>query len=234
MKNRYLEVTASAAFAFALCAGCGGEARQSAADAGAGAGNAPDASAPDAHAGSGGAALAGACGSVPIPKEQRATERACPVARGSVQLPDMTACTIRTYITCTKDADCTAGQNGRCFANDPCNTVCSYDECLADSDCAVGPCHCRSSNSDSLRNECLPGSNCKTDADCSGGCGYCSPSSIPNPAGCTIGTLTYNCHTASDECADQNNCHGGGDYYCAYDAGTARWGCGFCVALPRP
>ena len=187
MKHRYAEIMLGiivVAAAVKPFAACGGEARKPSASAG------------------------GACGAAPIPKQHRPNAAACPTARGTVPLPDMTACTIRTYITCTKDADCTAGKNGRCFAKDACNTACSYDECLTDSDCAAGPCLCRSSNTDSQRNECLPGSNCKIDSDCNGGCGYCSPSATPDPAGCTIGTLTYNCHTANDECVDQNDCVG--------------------------
>lgn len=237
-RDRYAAATFTAvAVAFGLCAGCGGKVRQSGANAAAGAGNAPDASAPDAHAGSGGDGRAGACGNALVPKVHRATAQACPTTRGSVQtlLPDMTKCTSRAGIACTKDADCTAGKNGRCFSNDSCDTVCSYDECMMDSDCAAGPCLCRSSNSALQQNECLPGSNCKTDADCSGGCGYCSPSAVPDPSDCTIGTLNYDCHTASDECLEQNACGDGSvGAYCAYDAGVARWGCGLCVPFPHP
>jgi hypothetical protein len=224
---------AAVALGLLLCASCGGEARQSAAEAGAhaGAGNAADASAPDAHAGGGATARGGGCGSAPVPKEHRAEAQACPAERGSSEPIDMTACTNRAGITCTKDADCTLGMNGRCIAhNEPCDTACSYDQCLTDLDCGAGPCLCRSGGTDKISNECLAGSNCKADADC-GNCGYCSPSAVPEGFDCTVEALTYTCHTGTDQCTDQSDCDAG---YCAYDAAAARWACGSCVPIQHP
>jgi hypothetical protein len=238
--------TAAVAFGLLLCTSCGGQAHQSA--AGAGAGNAADASTPDAQAGggggAGGGARGGACGSAPIPKEHRAVAQACPSERGSLAPIDTTACVDRSGINCTSNADCTAGKNGRCFSNgDPCQTKCSYDDCLADSDCAAGPCVCRSSGTDLASNACVPGSNCRTDGDC-GGCEYCSPSVVPDSEHCLIGgvctcgsgvvSLVYACHTASDECTNNGDCPGSNSAYCGYDAGAQHWACGVCTGTPHP
>jgi hypothetical protein len=221
-----------------FCAACGGNARQTTASGGAGAGagagagtgagNNSDASAPDAQAEAGAATRGGACGNVPVvPRDHRAVAQACPSTRGSVPL-DVTACTDRTGIACARDADCTAGKNGRCFTNgDKCLTVCSYDQCLTDSDCAAGPCVCRSSGIDPSANGCLASAQCRTDADCPN-CQYCSPSYISNPADCSPGFSTYACHTARDECTDQSDCSG---LVCGYDPGVARWGCEVCVPI---
>jgi hypothetical protein len=238
-----LTALAAVAVALGLCAACGGEAQQSAADAGAGnagnAGNAADASAPHAHAGGGGTASGGACGSVRIPQEHRAVAQACPTERGTDDPIDMSVCTDLSGAKCTKDADCTAGRNGRCITphDEPCDTECSYDECLTDSDCAEGPCVCRTSGADVTNNVCLPGSNCKTDSDC-GDCGYCSLSATPSGYGCRVNFPTYDCHTATDECIDAIDCVDGGLNYCAYGAsassGAEHWTCGSCVPFPVP
>ncbi|HWZ90125.1 MAG TPA: hypothetical protein VNW92_14780 [Polyangiaceae bacterium] len=210
------------ALALCLCPACGGKAQQSSADAGVGA--SADAGA-DARA---------ACGSVPIPQEHRAVAQACPSERGSLGPIDTTTCKNLAGFQCKSDADCTAGKNGRCYLNsDPCLTICSYDQCLTDADCAEGPCVCRPSGSDLVSNVCLPGSNCRTDADC-GGCEYCSPSVVlPSQPYCGPTILTYACHTANDECIDPSDCPGTNDY-CGYDAGAGRWGCEFCVPFPHP
>jgi hypothetical protein len=211
------------ALSLLLCISCGGKAQLASADAGA-------TSAPDAQAGGAANAGGGACGSARVPKEHRAMAQACPTARGSSGPLDMTGCMNRAGITCTKDADCTAGLNGRCLPhNEPCDTACSYDECLTDSDCAAGPCLCRSSGSDTLSNQCLPGSNCKTDADC-GNCGYCSLNAPLLGFDCRVESRSYVCHTASDQCTDPGDCDGG---FCSYNAG-AGWACGVCVPIPRP
>jgi len=241
VKHRY--APAAVALGLLFCAACGhvSSSARAGAGAGAGAGNTAgsfdtasagnsDASAPDASSAAG-AAAGGACGNLPIPKEHRAVAPACPTARGSQGTLDTTACSNRSGISCTRDADCSAGKNGRCFLNgDPCQTVCSYDQCLTDADCAAGPCICRNNETELAPNACLPLSNCRTDADC--GCGYCSPSAVPNALNCGPGDLTYVCHAANDECTDASECGAGA--YCAYDAGTVRWECAFCVPVPHP
>ena len=214
MKRRYLP--ASVALSLLLCVSCGGEVRPSA---------------PEAPAVAGANARGGTCGSAPVPKEHRPVAQACPSQRGSGTPLDMSTCTNRSSVACTKDTDCTAGLNGRCLAhNVPCATECSYDECLTDSDCASGPCLCRDNGTATLSNQCLPRGTCKTDADC-GACGYCSPSATPTGLGCHIEEVTYMCHTPSDECSDESSCDGG---YCAYDGAAARWACGRCVPIPHP
>ncbi len=220
MNTRY--ASTAVVSALLLCTACGGKAHDS--TAAAGAGNVPDGSAPDAHG--------GACGSVPVPKDHRAVAEACPAARGSLGPLNLTTCADRSGIKCTGDADCTAGKNGRCYLNsDPCQTVCSYDECVTDSDCAAGPCACRGSGTDVVANACLPGSTCRTDADC-GNCNYCSPSIVPNPTYCASELLTYACHTANDECTDQSDCPA--DEPCGADTAKGPWKCGFCVQPPHP
>lgn len=205
-----------------LCLSCGGEARSSAPQASAG-------KAGDAQAGGGAGDVA--CGRGLTPKEHRAVARACPAGRGSSGPIDTSACVNRTGITCTKDADCSAGLNGRCIAhNEPCDTACSYDECQNDADCAAGPCLCRTDDTAADYNQCLPGSTCKTDADC-GSCGYCSASAARSGPSCRVEAITYSYHTASDRCLDQSDCYGG---YCAYDQAPARWACGSCVPIPHP
>jgi len=226
MNTRYV---ASVVFGLLLCVACGRAVEQS--TAGAGTGSAAGASASDAGAARDDAARGGTCGNVTTPKEHRAVAQACPAGRGSLGPVDTTACTNRSRITCHSDADCTAGENGRCFLNgDPCQTVCSYDQCLTDRDCAAGPCVCRSSSTDLAPNDCLPTSNCRTDADCD--CNSCSPSVVSNSADCGPGNLSYACHTANDECIDQSDCLEGES--CGYDAGAGRWRCGFCVPAPHP
>ena len=235
----------AATVALLLCAACGGSARETTASAGAGgvtsagAGNAAGGAA-NPQAGAAGTAAGGACGSVPIPKDHRAVAQACPSERGSLGPLDMTTCTDRSGVTCTKDADCTAGKSGRCYLNgDKCQTVCSYDDCLTDTDCADGVCFCRSSDTDLVANECLSGGNCRTDSDC-GGCEYCSPSVVPNSVDCGatctcsgVARITYACHTASDECKNPSDCKGG-DQYCGYDAGAQHWACSVCIDTSPP
>jgi len=221
-----------------LCAACGGSARQTA--IGAGAGNSPDGSTPDAQAEAGATARGGACSAAPIPKDHRAVAQACPSERGSLGPLDMTTCTDRSGIACTKDADCTKGKNGRCYLNgDKCQTVCSYDDCLTDGDCGGGVCFCRGSGTDLVANECLSGGSCRTDADC-GSCEYCSPSVIPNSVDCGatctcsgVASITYACHTPSDECKDSGDC-AGSDRYCGYDTGARHWACEICTGAPFP
>lgn len=215
-----VQLKTGAAVALLLCASCGGQVHEPSADAGA-------------------TASGGACGAVRIPKEHRAVAQACPTERGSDEPIDMSICTDLSGAKCTKDADCTAGRNGRCITphNEPCDTECSYDECLTDSDCAEGPCVCRTSGADVTNNVCLPGSNCKTDSDC-GNCGYCSLSATPIGHGCRVDYPTYKCHTATDECIDPSDCADGGLDYCAYGAsassGAERWACGSCLPFPVP
>ena len=99
----------------------------------------PHGSMPDASAGSD----AEVCGSaMPIPQAHRAVSENCPAERGSIGPVDTTSCTDTSRITCTSDADCASGSNGRCLQSgvDLCQTYCSSDDCLTDTDCPEGPC----------------------------------------------------------------------------------------------
>jgi len=188
-------------------------------------------------------------GVVHVPQEHRAVSETCPAERGSIGPVDTTQCTNTSEILCRSDADCTAGRNGRCLVGDWCMSSCSYDQCLADADCpGIQPCLCRRSGVDTLANECLPGSNCRTDADC-GDCGFCSRSAQHSTlqclsvdgcaeAGCDGGgtttsctctdvvSLAYVCHTLSDECTNDRDCPLD---YCAYMDEATHWKCGVCT-----
>ena len=127
---------------------------------------------------------------------------------------------------CSQDTDCSAGHNGRCsgFRN---GSSCTYDECAADADCtSSGPCACEAAFwSDA--NACLPG-NCRTDAGCAGGNGYCSPTF--GDCGNYAGVIAYYCHTPDDTCIDDVDCVGNemqGEGYCMYRPELGHWECGY-------
>jgi hypothetical protein len=158
---------------------------------------------------------------------------------------------------CLRDADCTAGVNGRCttpglpFAI--CG-LCSYDECFSDADCSSGvPCACRASAGDAQANHCLTASNCAVDADCGPG-GYCSPSvvddfcfcpstalcdatdkcyagttEVPCACGDSCGHGTF-CHTKADTCLDDEDCGTSGT--CNFDKLAGHWQCALCWEIP--
>ncbi len=146
------------------------------------------------------------------PKTHRAQGNACTTPRG----PGTINGTPPPGAPCSKDADCTAGQNGRCEtlpieqSNPPGQRVCSYDQCTADADCgASSVCDCRNpANYDA--NTCFHG-DCRVDADCGAG-GWCSPSGTTVDSGCTTGIdpgqFGFFCHTAADECTDDADCPG--------------------------
>jgi hypothetical protein len=226
------------ALGWCLAAACGGEARHRVGDAEPG--DVPDASVPDASVPDAGSST---CAGAALPEQHRAAAEACPMERGSLGALDTTRCIDRSGITCTSDADCTEGNTGRCVSDtDPCLTKCSYDGCLTDADCAAGPCTCRKNAADVAANACLPGSNCRTDADCAD-CEACSPSVVPNSVDCNplgacscgdgVATLRYACRTQGDECVTASDCQGGSSAYCAYDDGFRRWKCANCSASTR-
>jgi hypothetical protein len=125
---------------------------------------------------------------------------------------------------CTDDADCGAGENGRCESFRG-SRQCTVDECFSDGDCAPGTlCGCESAFwSDA--NTCMPG-NCRTDADC-GSRGFCSPSF--GDCGAYSGVVGYYCHTAQDECTNDEDCidPSAGAGYCMYGPVAGRWVCGY-------
>jgi hypothetical protein len=124
---------------------------------------------------------------------------------------------------CTRHADCTVGQNGKCVsgigyaAN---RYYCIYDTCATDANCDPGKvCYC--STSASAR--CLSLGNCRTDADCGGGSySYCSPSMGPDCSG-YHSIDSYRCHTPADTCIDDSDCTGGD--YCSFSDYAGRWTC---------
>jgi hypothetical protein len=122
---------------------------------------------------------------------------------------------------CADDAQCTAGQDGRCLQVGQGVILyrCTYDQCATDSDCpAMNVCQCEGNG-----NTCLPG-NCRTDTDCGQG-GYCSPS-YGATCGSYSGLAGYYCHTANDDCTNDSQCSPGGvGSYCYYSPQAGKWTC---------
>jgi hypothetical protein len=131
---------------------------------------------------------------------------------------------------CGTDLDCTGGLNGRCSCT-PLGSygvaanLCTYDECQSDDDCHGKVCQCREDETASMgqlsssNDTCFGLGNCQIDSDCGPG-GYCSPGKLP---GCDT-WYGFFCHTAGDECANDDDCPQA-NAYCAYDLGASRWIC---------
>ena len=156
------------------------------------------------------------------PKNHRASVASCPTDRpaGHVEGPGVG--------TCTKDADCTKGKNGRCYGGlQP--PACTYDECAIDADCGNAVCECRVNSRLGQPNVCFKG-NCRTDGDCAsaaGGGNYCSPSAVNIGLECMgvkPGSFGYFCHGRSDECIDDDDCGGSGKQ-CVFDVDVVHWKC---------
>ncbi len=126
------------------------------------------------------------------------------------------------YVSCTAHEECTEGDNGRCIGNGHDGWSCSYDRCFADDDCD-NVCECEGGFRGDF-NVCV-GGDCRTDADCGPG-GYCSPSF--GDCGEYTGVVAYYCHTPDDECIDDSDCDGDGNFgapYCAYNPAAGKWMC---------
>jgi hypothetical protein len=132
---------------------------------------------------------------------------------------------------CGMDSDCTEGINPRCtYAASPCcpRTECTSDECFSDDDCPSGlACDCRGRHFEeapAMPNHCLTVGNCRVDADCPES--YCSPSKVD---GCMVGwAVGLFCHTADDECVDDEDCSDGGQVgACTFDSASKHWICSF-------
>ncbi|MEP7126267.1 MAG: hypothetical protein ABJE95_35375 [Byssovorax sp.] len=155
------------------------------------------------------------------PMAHRAGAAACTAARPAFDLGGADG-------KCLKDADCTAGKNGRCVAYLGKPSFCSYDACSIDADCgSAGVCDCRNGASFAA-NTCFHG-NCQVDADC-GVKGYCSPSAVGIGPDCNTGvqpgSYGYFCHTPADECTDDADCPAGmGQGACLLQPDKALWGC---------
>jgi hypothetical protein len=160
-----------------------------------------------------------------VPDDHRPAGATCPTGRGAGALASMCPYDGGVQLSCAKDGDCTAGDNGRCIPTPgvACAPECSYDTCRSDADCHGTPCVCRASGADPAPNACAPG-NCAVDSDCGPG-GYCSPSGLLDACG-----LGFYCHTASDACLDNADCTSSES--CTFDTHTLAWACS--VTCTRP
>lgn len=161
-----------------------------------------------------------------VPLVHRATADPCPTTRPPG------GCTFSGPLSsCTSDAQCTAGNNGRCTGDPHDGCRCTYDECVTDGDCASGTlCDCRTPGKGLAPgpNRCLT-AGCRLDSDCGAG-GYCSPTLDPS-CGAFTGRTGWYCHTASDTCTNDRECpmDGGAGAYCGYHPEVGHWQCGYTV-----
>ena len=122
---------------------------------------------------------------------------------------------------CSVDADCTAGNNGRCERSNF-GMQCVYDRCFVDADCDSGSV-CICSAPGGFGNHCGQ-VGCRLDADCPGS--WCSPTF--SSCGEYSGVVGYACHTRQDECVDDTDCKDPSMLstpYCMYDPAVAHWIC---------
>lgn len=158
-----------------------------------------------------------------VPKKHRAAAATCSNDRGPGDAnPNL------GFAPCTSDAECTAGDAGRCVHTQggPNTNNCTYDSCYTDSAC--GPkqvCTCRVPGS-LAANYCVDATSCATDADCAGS--YCSPSVDFDKI--NTGVKGYYCHTSSDECVDDEDCSGKVSMACAWNG--SHWACSDKQFLP--
>lgn len=158
------------------------------------------------------------------PKDHRATATVCEVKKPA-ENPYIPEAGTGAPTDCHSNAECTTGRNGRCDGNPHDGYRCTYDECYADDECgSKGVCSCNGATR-ATNNVCIEG-DCRIDADCGSG-GFCSP---------TLGScghygkaVAYYCHTAQDECVDDDDCAasvpGAQKGYCAYEKSVGRWKC---------
>jgi len=168
-----------------------------------------------------------------IPTRHRADHVAC----GMNPTPTAATCTPvgaqgTADSTCTLDAQCTEGANGRCVQYSIVETDircrCTYTQCQTDQDCrSGGACRCGGSEPNAWGNTCLEG-NCQVDADCGPG-GFCSPTRARDTPRAQadrptaiVGTF---CHTSDDDCVNDEDCPPSGFGLCAYTQTQHRWTC---------
>lgn len=160
-----------------------------------------------------------------VPRQHRAAAAACPSTRPPGPDPGSGRGTCKADSECT---DAAMGQNGRCVPTRA-GFVCSYDTCADDSSCGGKVCLCRDSAETAATaktNHCLALGNCQTDRDCGGA--YCSPSF--GTCGNYLGVISYYCHTAKDDCVDDEDCQGtdaGPGGYCMFSPMETRWVCSY-------
>lgn len=166
----------------------------------------------------------------PIPERHRAEAIACSTetVHGDVEpRPGIAAPHDAGGGDCKKDADCTAGKNGRCAMSGGGRMRpvprCIYDACFADADCGSKS-ECKCGGAPGRGNACIAG-NCATDDDC--GDGYCSPS-YGTSCGAYGGYVGNYCHGRADECTNDAECTKSGDSgYCAWSPEVGHWKCGY-------
>ena len=146
----------------------------------------------------------------------RVSARACPVVGPSPAIAP------NERGSCTSDADCPNGRQGRCKAismgHGMVRATCTYDACASDADCPSGTlCLCGASYEG--RNACMP-ADCHDDADCPAG--RTCENIPPNATGSLIPTGRQ-CHTKADTCSKPESC--GAGKTCAYQVGSSRWEC---------
>lgn len=146
-------------------------------------------------AGCGGGSVVGATA------PNRATAAACTSAS-----PAGDCATTRSV--CARDAQCIAGNQGRCLERTGLGgsaCACTYDTCSSDDGC--GPdalCACGASlGSGHVSNRCLP-TDCRVDADCGAG-ERCAPSGDEH-CGDLFGTVRYACTKPADRCHLDTDC----------------------------
>lgn len=167
---------------------------------------------------SGGAVTSGIAGRTPT--VHRASADACSTAKA----PD-TSSDAGIAGACHSNADCTMGRNGRCVTGGRVPNQCVYDACYSDSECAssdgTGVCACGGGFGGN--NVCLT-SGCRVDGDCGAG-GFCSPTL--GSCGHVETAQAYYCHTAQDECVDDQDCatDAAPRGYCAYEKTIGHWKC---------
>ncbi|MCB9686142.1 MAG: ferritin-like domain-containing protein [Alphaproteobacteria bacterium] len=145
----------------------------------------------------------------------RATQRSCDPAP-----PPWSACS-QTFGSCSVDADCTAGPNGRCLdVYFGCGCVYS---CATDTDCGANEvCLCGGAMptvTDSW-SHCVP-ANCATDADCASG--ECGVAVQTDGIGCPNYALV-GCRTPTDLCREDGDCVGA-DQFCTIRPVVFDWRC---------
>ncbi len=161
--------------------------------------------------------------------QHRATAAACDGVRPVTPDPNPTN---HPFIKCTKHSDCTDGKNGRCTGNPHDGWQCTYDLCQADADCKGGQGLCECGGGFRSDNDVCLDTGCHVDADCvptsaACGTGFCSPSL--GSCGHYGKAVGYFCHTAKDECTNDSDCAGEGQFgmapYCKYEPSVGHWKC---------
>lgn len=161
------------------------------------------------------------------PPDPRVDAPACAVVRP----PADGAADPRPNDTCSIDADCKDGREGRCAFADA-RKSCTYHACVSDTDCGAGTEVCGCGLGTGKRNVCLKNSKCRTNTDCPAS-QFCALSALPGiPIG--DGDVTFNgqawgyfCTTSNDVCRSASDCRADPhDRSCTFSTRLGRWACG--------